>query len=70
MNEKMNLVDELDELHGEHVIWFKQKKKNVKIIASIVDQFRMSYFKCVINYLVYFVFISCRRIIQSFTNVG
>lgn len=42
-DEQRNFINKLDQLHDEHVSWLKKKKKNFKIVAPVVERFRMLY---------------------------
>ncbi|CAF2975187.1 unnamed protein product [Rotaria sp. Silwood2] len=42
-NNKIKLIKELDKLHDEHILWLKQKKKDLKITAPIVERLQELY---------------------------
>jgi hypothetical protein len=43
LDEEQKLINKFNKLHDEHVLWLKKKKKSAKIIAPIIERFRMLY---------------------------
>ncbi len=62
-DEEQKLIKKFNQLHDEHVLWLKKKKKNAKITGPIVERFRMFYFSIDFNCLAFF-----RGTLRSFTG--
>ena len=63
-DEEQKLTKKFNQLHDEHVLWLKKKKKNAKIIGPIIERFRMFYYR--LDFKLFSIFF--RGTLRSFTG--
>ena len=42
-DEERKLMSKFDKLHEENFLWFKKKKKGIKMTGSVIERFRMTH---------------------------
>ena len=58
-DEERKFINKFDQIHDEHVVWLKKKKKNAKITAPIVERFHRLYNQ--LCFILTFFFVLFRR---------
>ena len=44
-DKEQKLISKFDKLHEENILWFKEKKKGIKMTGSVIERFRMSHYE-------------------------